>query len=256
MQNKIKEALIPSSSSTFCLAKMAPWGWRYTKTSAKGRDEEVHSHNLPEVLVHTGPFWRKTQFSRVSGEVRRVILLGILIWCGEDSCGDVVRATLGPSTIPRCLSQRGRCHSWWQEAAEPRHLSLPRPCLLPTPNKALFTLFSTGWHHALDTPAARSYFKDSHLEFIQGSQVYWPNDPPRSCFTTWKMPPALSLLRSHHKRGQASDPWSRYKIDCSLLVLITNWQNWHSFRPKLLICPLMSGSDGMCGGGHISKALR
>lgn len=93
--------------------------------------------------VHTGPFWRKIQFPRSYRGVRRYVLLGILIFCREKgSCDDVVRVSLGYSTIPSCLSQRGKCHSQCQEAAEPRHLiSPPRTCFLPPPTKLCLHCF-------------------------------------------------------------------------------------------------------------------
>lgn len=169
---------------------------------------------------------------------------GLLWWCCHSfpwaSCLPKMSVTEGQ--VPQPMPRGGRAKT----SKPAQDLPPPHP-----QQSSAYIVFH--WHGV--TPAAKSYFKDSRLEFVQGSQVYWTNDPSRSCFTTQKMPPALSWLRGHHKHGLASDPWSRYEAHCHFSSQsLTHGVDIPSVLP--LICPLMSGLDGMDGGGHISKALR
>lgn len=153
------------------------------------------------------------------------MLLGVLILYGKgDSCGDIITASFGHPTIPRCQSQRGRCHGQGQEVVEPRHLSLPRTCLLPAPNKALLTLFPLAdtmpWTLQLQGAILRTHVLSSYkdLRFIDQTILQGLVSQLGKCLQF------CHVVRGHHKHGPASDPWSRYEAHCSLLISITNSQ--------------------------------
>ena len=84
----------------------------WTKTHAKVENKEVHFHNVPDAfgshwaLLEENPAFKSAWKGQNRYIIRQFDPVGM-----ETPVAMVQKPPHGHSTIQRCLSQRGRCHS-------------------------------------------------------------------------------------------------------------------------------------------------